>query len=47
MFRMGWETASGFYFPIPAHKKEGREEVSPVLLWGEEKRKKNLKMRER
>lgn len=37
MFRMGWETASGSYFPIPAHKKQGREEVSPVLLWGEEK----------
>lgn len=46
MFRTGWEAASGSYFPIPAHEKEGREDVSPVLLWrggGKEKGMKNGK----
>jgi len=44
MLRMGWEAASDSCFPIPAHKKEGREEVSLVLLWrGKEKGMKNGK----
>lgn len=50
-FRTGWEALSGSYFPITAHKKEGKEEVSPVLRGGRwrgggEGKNEKLKMRE-